>query len=171
MFRSFGKKLVTLYLTTKMSRLVDNACPWWKKLNFIFSFPDFRVLVWGEASQNGKSDPWTQIPDCAVLAQTGRHILESWSPDFGLFLPVGHSNAARCVGRSLFSDFPFVGRIFSNFSWHSTIVTVKSWCGWAFCDSSVNKLFGRKRGFCTNLQAASDKYAYSIPHPYTTLVP
>ena len=34
--RSFGKKLVTPEVTTKMSKLVGNACLWQKKLNFHF---------------------------------------------------------------------------------------------------------------------------------------
>ncbi len=33
---SFGKKLITLWVTIKMSKLVDNACLWLKKLNSIF---------------------------------------------------------------------------------------------------------------------------------------
>ncbi len=33
---SFSKKFVTLYVTTNMSKLVDNACLWQKILNFIF---------------------------------------------------------------------------------------------------------------------------------------
>ena len=36
MWTSFGKKLVTLKVTTNMSKLVENACLWWKKLNFHF---------------------------------------------------------------------------------------------------------------------------------------
>ena len=45
MAMSFGKKLVTLKVSTKMSKLVDNACLWCKKtLNFIFFISVFSVL-------------------------------------------------------------------------------------------------------------------------------
>ena len=42
MSTSFGKKLITQKVTTKMSKLVNNVCLWWKKLNFyFFHFPIF----------------------------------------------------------------------------------------------------------------------------------
>ena len=43
MSTSFGKKLVNLQVTTKMSKLVDNPCLWQKKLNFHF----FHVPIFG----------------------------------------------------------------------------------------------------------------------------
>ncbi len=60
MWTSFDKKLVTEKVTTKMSKLVDNACLWRKKLNFIF----FISLFWGIAliSPDGTALTSTFIP-------------------------------------------------------------------------------------------------------------
>ncbi len=53
MSTSFGKTLVTLQVTTKMRKVVDNACLWRKKLNFYF----LKSLLFGTA---GLSDPLTK---------------------------------------------------------------------------------------------------------------
>ena len=44
MSTSFGNKLVTRQVTIKISKLVDNASPWWKNWISFFSFPYFRAL-------------------------------------------------------------------------------------------------------------------------------
>ena len=47
MSRSFGKKFVTLKVTTKMSKLIENVCLWRKKLNlfiYLFEFPIVEFL-------------------------------------------------------------------------------------------------------------------------------
>ena len=49
----FGKKLVTLEVTTKMSKLLDNACLWWEKTEFhFFHFPIFRYCRRGRTRRD-----------------------------------------------------------------------------------------------------------------------
>ncbi len=73
-FSFFHKKLIACQwvlakklVTTKMSKLLDNACLWLKKLNFIYSFPYFRVLP--------------NVPECPdVLNAAGFHPQSARSP-------------------------------------------------------------------------------------------
>ncbi len=76
MSRTFGKKLVTLLVTTKMSKLVDNACLWWKK-NWISFF--FISLFSGIALDLGtdKSPSWKKVWSPSPIPGSQRIVLYS----------------------------------------------------------------------------------------------
>ena len=112
-----------------MSKLVINACIWWKKLNFIFFFscPYFRVLP---GNRGG--------PFSTPKGLFARRASYSWA-------------FAGCI---IFLPCLFCGQEFSIFFLFFATDSLRCWLWLAFSDSLVQQTFQNKKMFWTNFTAS-----------------